>query len=266
MPIPVVATNGVAAMMAHENIMKALYPNPHDPGCPWYQAAEIVGAPNIKWCEETLCQWISEPANTWSNLLYLVVGIVISRRTRGTSPWELRWMGPAMFLMGAFSLAYHASNNYVSQIFDFIGMYVFVYWLLVINLRRINVIGRDKQVATLVGLSVISTLILHAMYLSQLRFQIIIAVAVVAIVVTEWTAQRRHPDDRGNLRFYFAGLGFVIIAQTASLLDLKRVLCDPSNHVLQGHAVWHVLAAIGLYFAFLHYQALRYSESPPPRL
>ena len=44
----------------HSNQMQ----NPHGVGCPWHSITETWGAPNVKWCEETLCQWISEPANT----------------------------------------------------------------------------------------------------------------------------------------------------------------------------------------------------------
>ena len=53
------------------------YQNPHQMQCTWYDLTEKYGAPNIKWCEQTLCQFISEPANTWSNLGFLMVGILI---------------------------------------------------------------------------------------------------------------------------------------------------------------------------------------------
>ena len=33
------------------------------------------GAPDIKYCEETLCQIISEPSNTWSNLALVFAGV-----------------------------------------------------------------------------------------------------------------------------------------------------------------------------------------------
>ena len=57
--------------------MLQVYPNPHPPNCPWHSSADLLGAPNIKWCEATLCGWISEPANTWSNLLYLVSALAL---------------------------------------------------------------------------------------------------------------------------------------------------------------------------------------------
>src|SRR5205823_851454 len=51
--------------------------NPFGPGCPWWDLHERFGEPNVKWCEERLCAMANEPANTWSNLGYLVVGAAI---------------------------------------------------------------------------------------------------------------------------------------------------------------------------------------------
>jgi hypothetical protein len=38
-----------------------------------------------------------------------------------------------------------------------------------------------------------------------------------------------------------------------SVLDVSRVWCEPANHWLQGHAVWHVLSALALLFTARHY-------------
>ena len=150
-----------------------MYPNPHTEMCPWYDAAEMFGAPNVKWCETTLCSWISEPANTWSNLLYMVFAVIIIAQNGKDSRYELRWMGPAMFLMGLFSLVYHASNNYLTQLFDFIGMYLLVFWMLVINLRRAALIERSRQTPVFVAMSLIGTGLVHVLYLAEIKFQLI---------------------------------------------------------------------------------------------
>ena len=105
------------------------YPNPHALGCPWHEAAERLGAPNIKWCESTACAWVSEPANTWSNLAYLLVALVVGWQCRRSTHPELRWMAPALFLMGLLSGIYHASNLYLTQVLDFLGMFLFIFWL-----------------------------------------------------------------------------------------------------------------------------------------
>lgn len=233
-----------------------MYPNPHTEMCPWYDAAEMFGAPNVKWCETTLCSWISEPANTWSNLLYMVFAVIIIAQNGKDSRYELRWMGPAMFLMGLFSLVYHASNNYLTQLFDFIGMYLLVFWMLVINLRRAALIERSRQTPVFVAMSLIGTGLVHVLYLAEIKFQLIVAAAALGIVITEFLAQKVRKVPLIN---FGIGLGFLTVAQLASLADGTRLYCEPDSW-LQGHAVWHILAAIGLFFAYQHYRHLLTTE------
>ena len=102
-----------------------IYPNPHAPSCPWYPITEKVGAPNLKWCEETLCQWVSEPANTWSNLGYMIVAVIVMYlANRNHQNSKLKQLGPIIFFMGAMSFFYHQSNFYFSQIFSLSNIYI----------------------------------------------------------------------------------------------------------------------------------------------
>lgn len=240
--------------------MTALYPNPHPPSCPWHDSAELLGAPNLKWCEATRCGWVSEPANTWSNLAFLLFAVVIFMQCRKSPHIELRWMGPAMFFMGLCSGLYHASNNYLSQLFDFIGMYLLVFWFLAINLRRSGVVSRARQHQAFAAMVITGIVLVHLMYLAQLRFQLIIAVASLAVLVTEFTARRHSVIERAPLRWFAAGLVLLVLAQAFSLADLTRLLCDPQDHFFQGHALWHVLSAAALFCSVQHYRQMRFER------
>jgi signal transduction histidine kinase len=44
----------------------------------------------------------------------------------------------------------------------------------------------------------------------------------------------------------------------SELLDLTRAWCDPDDHLLQGHAVWHVVSAASLVFVFRHYYRMKW--------
>lgn len=238
--------------------MLALYPNPHPPSCPWHAGAELLGAPNIKWCEATVCGWISEPANTWSNVLYLALGLIVYLQCRRSRHAELRWMGPAMLVMGLLSGVYHASNNYVSQLFDFMGMFLLTFWFLVINLRRNGWIVAASQKALFACLVIAGIGAVHLMYLRHWPFQWLIAAAAAAIVLTEVSARLHSRAERVSPRLILTSQGLLCAAQAASLADLTRVVCDPDNHFVQGHALWHLVSALALYFACQHYRQLRY--------
>ncbi len=233
------------------------YPNPHALGCPWYEAAERLGAPNIKWCESTVCAWISEPANTWSNLAYVLVAMLVGWQCRRSPHAELRWMAPALCAMGLLSGVYHASNIYLTQALDFLGMFLFIFWLLVINLRRNQWLSVRWQLGGYVMLVALGMVLVHAMYLLQWRFQWLIALATLLLIATELSA-RRFANEHVPLRDYRLTLALLAGAQAASLADLTRTACEPTHPWLQGHALWHVLSALALYFAVQHYRRLRY--------
>ena len=110
-------------------------------GCPWSGWTP----PNLKWCEENLCGWITTPANTWSNLAYLFVGILIIRECRG-KPGDLRRMfGPITLFLGAASFLYHASYTWFFQFFDFVGMFLVIILMITLNLRRLDWIHPGNQ-------------------------------------------------------------------------------------------------------------------------
>ncbi|NDG85398.1 MAG: hypothetical protein EBX52_10245, partial [Proteobacteria bacterium] len=108
-----------------------------DPSCPWFPVKNLR-LPNVKWCEEQLCSWIEEPANTWSNLGYILAGMVMWRMSAGLKSRPLRFYGPAGILVGLFSFVYHASNAFALQLFDFLGMYLFLFLLIFVNLERLG--------------------------------------------------------------------------------------------------------------------------------
>ena len=49
-------------------------------GCPWHDAQQTYGAPNINWCEPSTCGLISEPANSWSNLGFFIIAIALLKK------------------------------------------------------------------------------------------------------------------------------------------------------------------------------------------
>jgi len=38
--------------------------------------------------------------------------------------------------------------------------------------------------------------------------------------------------------------------------DVSRLYCDPHNHWVQGHAIWHVFSGVGMTIAFHHLMAV----------
>jgi hypothetical protein len=229
------------------------YPNPHGPSCPWHDITESHGAANIKWCEETLCQWISEPANTWSNLGYLIVGLFVTYIAFSKKYHRnLKQFGPIIFLMGAGSFYYHQSNFYTSQIVDFVGMFFFVGWAIGMNLIRLGKLKYQNLLKFNLGLSAFYTLAMHIMYKTGVKFQIIVLISGFLIIGTEILARKIKQVE---YKWFYLTIITLIAAFSFSISDNRRIWCNPTDHswIGQGHAMWHWIASIAMYFIFRHY-------------
>lgn len=232
------------------------YINPHGPMCPWYELAELTGAPNIKWCEETLCQWVSEPANTWSNLGYLIVALLIifhSHKTKQGS--ACRQFGFTIFAMGVLSFTYHLSNFYLTQLLDFLGMFLFLGWAIGCNLIRLKKLKLERLIGFIVAFSAVLSALVHLMYKFEIHFQILILIGALVIILMEFLAR-----DRQNIRYHWLAFSllFLVLAFAFSISDVSRIWCDPSQHLWfsQGHANWHWLSAIAMIGVYRHYSQI----------
>lgn len=231
----------------------ANYPNLTNPECFWTPVREWGGLPNVKWCEETLCGVISEPANTWSNLAYIAVAVGLFFYTRREPNRMVRFWAPAAFWVGLTSLVYHASVTFVLQVFDFFGMYFFFNLVLLLNLVRMGTVKPQAFFKTLY-ISIIS-LTVFTVLVAKTPFPIqgIVVVLLVGTLTTEVLASRRASEPVSH-RFLYLCLVFIAVAFAFSASDASRLRCDPSDHLFPGHAVWHEFGAVSMIFAFLHYR------------
>jgi hypothetical protein len=232
------------------------YPNITNPECVWTPLREWGGLPNVKWCEETLCGVIAEPANTWSNLAYLVVAAWLWWFTRKDESRTLRFWAPVAFFVGTTSFAYHATVAFVTQVFDFWGMYFFFGLILLLNVVRMGKLAPEKLFRTLylaIGALTLFTVVVAKMHLPV---QGIVVVLIVATLTTEVLASRASKDPVSH-RFLGVTLVFITVAMAFSASDASGLRCDPKDHVFQGHAIWHVFGSISMAFAHLHYRQFK---------
>jgi hypothetical protein len=228
--------------------ISSLYKNPHEVGCFWHSAAANFGSPNIDWCEQTLCQIIAEPANTWSNLSYILVGLFLLKFRKSSSP-GLNLFPKFVIFLGLCSFVYHLSIFYITQIFDFLGMFLCSLWGVGMNLIRLKKLQKKYLLRFIFVGSAIMTLGLHVMWLHHIKFQQMIIFILIALLITEYKAQKRSQSPLKNL---YWNLGLTVIAFGFSLLDHHRILCFPYSW-FQGHALWHILSGLSLYFIHAHY-------------
>jgi ceramidase len=229
--------------------MDAFTVEPLQPGCPWAELNHSLGQPNLKWCEATQCAWVTEPANTWSNLAYVAAALLMFAWARRDPRASLRLMPVAVAFLAACSLAYHTSSTFAFQVFDFL------FAPLVLNLIRRGTLSPSRGPAAYAAFVLLGVALVFAGRALQLRYQLLIAVGAAAVIGTELVAMPRAARP-ASYRDFSIAVALLLVAQAFSLLDLTRTWCDPEDHLLQGHAVWHVVSAASLVFVFRHYAAL----------
>ena len=52
----------------------------------------------------------------------------------------------------------------------------------------------------------------------------------------------------------YAAILILFAAGSVWILDRQRVVCEPDS-LLQGHAVWHILTAVSIFFVYLYYRS-----------
>jgi hypothetical protein len=223
------------------------------PDCFWYWLHEHY-PPNILWCEEKVCSLVVTPFNTWTNLAYLLVSLYSELKLRGHPNPLFRFFSRGAFWIGFTSLVYHASLNFFTQIFDFFGMYLFCFLLIMLNRDRSGKwpearAGMRRFWMLVTGATAITTLslVVHPPF----PIQLYVFALILTIIVTELRAPP-PPDSPGRPWFWSAAVS-LLIAVTFSALDATRTMCDPQNHFWQGHGVWHLMGGAAFFCAFRHY-------------
>ena len=75
----------------------------------------------------------------------------------------------------------------------------------------------------------------------------------VGLGVQLWLWRRTDGDGRELFRPFLRGLGIFLCSFAIWLTDITGVVCDPDNHLITGHAVWHVLNAVSVWQLSLFY-------------
>ena len=229
------------------------------PGCFWYPARELFGLPNIEWCEAHRCSLIEQPASAHSNLVIIAVGILImlsSRKDRERV--RMRFFGWTILITGILSYIYHASNNWLTQIFDFAGMYLYSGFLLTLNLRRLGKITPAREIPIYVDILILNLIVFFTFhYALHIKIQYTFILNLVILIATEIVIRARNKNYR--LKWFYWSLATIIFAESWSLADAARFFCQPDNLFFHGHAIWHCFSGLASLFTYYYYRQFDFS-------
>lgn len=241
-------------------MMGSNLPNPHPQGCFWYDYAEKFGVPDIKYCEETLCQFISEPANTWSNLSFILVGlaILVWYKPKPETSRFVELYGLNTVFVGVTSLLYHLSNNFLTQFIDFLGMYAFFGLLLLGNLELLGKIAKEKLLKIYLWSFLPYSAVFFSFRFSGIPVQLSMLLIILAGLFTKILVVKRYKID---IKLLALALSVFVVAFSCQLADINRLWCDPKNHWLQFHGLWHIFNGLGMGVLFFYFERIKIRSS-----
>jgi len=205
-------------------------------------------------CEATLDGWIRTPANTWSNLAFIAVGIFLLWRYRRDFEERrlLLFVPLSAILIGLCSFLYHASYSYELLVFDLFGMWVLLAFVLAINLDRLFSFTRWQFTAIAASVVVSSTV--QMVWLKGSQLGPFLFILTYLLVIGLEAIIKRRQRDVASYRDFGLMLFMQILAAVAWLLDRQKIVCNPDSHIFQMHVLWHVFNAASLFFLYRHYR------------
>ena len=226
--------------------------------CPW---SGLTLSPTA-FCEQSLCAWIRQPANTLSNLGFILAGVLILRQARSGPGVYFSGLGWVAIMTAIGSAFYHASESRYGAIMDYFGMYLGSAYMFTTNLYRFTA---WKTIARTVVFWSLLFLTLGTMIINEnLARTVYGSVSIVCCLGLETAIyfKNRRAGFRINYKWFWVVWFFFSLSYLTWKLDEARWICDPQNHWFNGHALWHLLNAASLYFLFLYYRQFSSSHKP----
>ncbi|MBK7454796.1 MAG: ceramidase domain-containing protein [Anaerolineales bacterium] len=196
---------------------------------------------------------IRQAANTYSSLAFVFSGMFIIVSVRKGSRFIVGYsilMGIASIIVGVGSAFYHASLTFIGQFFDVFGMFLLAAFMLVYAFERIW----KLRIITTLGLFLTLNI-----FLSWLQIAIPdtrrYAFAIVLIIALGFEYYFRVKDKpQINVLLLQIGIGLLTGAYFIWILDNTRTVCFERS-LMQGHALWHILGAISVWFLYRYYSS-----------
>ncbi len=203
----------------------------------------------VTFCEARLHGWIAEPANTWSSLGYIVIGIWLFVRRGAGVRLPLGTVALAEIGIGIGSLALHGTGTFVGEVLDLAGMFMLSACIFGLSVGRLLRLGERGMVTLWACALIVPFGILWLVHGSGI---VSFATILVTGFVAEIALYRR--DHTPGFQRFLQMLALLIGAFVVWTLDVTHVVCDPDNHVLGGHAIWHLMCAWSIERLYTFYQ------------
>ena len=219
-------------------------------------------------CEVERRGAVRQPANSWSNLGFVLAGLMIAWHAGRSLPTAAMPRGLqtafacVVVLLGPASGAMHATQSSLGGHLDLLSMYLiagfaasyaWVRWV------RRGPVAFAAAYAVCVLACELAGLWPRPVPLVQYAGNVAFALLLIAAVVLEVRLWRRGETLRTPL-FGLVAFGSMLLAFGIWIMS-RHAWCSPDSW-LQGHGAWHLLCALAAYFLYRLYASERPNVQP----
>ena len=214
--------------------------------------------------------WFAQPANSVSNIAYIIVGLLIAASTDTNVPAK-HWTNNSNYvtrikaiptllactlcLLGPGSASLHASLTVVGQLVDLACMSLVAAVGFVYSTSRLFRLERPRTIFALytaIVTMLVSWVFLTADPQNESKMMTVMAMLLVSFLIELYIRVARRQTTTACWQYLFAAVGCTAMGVLIWILSKsKNPLCI-SDSFFQGHACWHVLSAISIGFWFLY--------------
>jgi len=225
-----------------------------------------------RFCEVYQGGLIKQPVNTWSNLAYLFVGVIMLRtgikdiRDPKYTNFIVRFplfsilMGACCIYVFFGSFFYHASMSEISRRIDASGVVAcfllpsFYFLFRLFGLYNTKKWARFmlKRYHIFILIFILFNYFLYVVRIPHIEFSFAVIVSAVIIIVFTWRKFKNVISF--NKGYFFAALSLLSIGFIMWIMDIAHIKCDPEGF-MQFHSIWHILTAFSVYYGYKFYRS-----------
>jgi hypothetical protein len=217
-------------------------------------------------CEALGSGLLRQPATAISALVFVLAGLGILRSRPGrldnrfAQRTYARLYGSVVISLGFGSFFFHAAVTEWAGWLDLVALHLFVTFLLLYDLAALLRRTTRWFLVSFVTLNGVLAAVFWPLDNGYGKYSI--GILLAATLILEYLLARPGTPVARDRRWLGAALGVYGAGQVAWLLSREgSAWCRPDS-LLQGHALWHLLAAVTVTLLFFYFRSERERPSP----
>ena len=230
---------------------------------------------SVFFCEKSdLALFVRQPINTFSNIVYLIVSLIIlrrgwkdqSKRNRyniiSANPFYSITLGGILLYIFVASTIFHSSLVEFASKLDFSAVYSLSLFPLMYFTHRVWLLSaglpsntkHTKSTTTVV--TVFSILYLLLTFFLPEGFENYVVLGIIIFIGIFGAIVEVKAPGRTNHYYLMASMLCILIAVMWFGFDVYKILCDP-NSIIQPHSLWHLFAGISTFYFYMYIRSER---------